>query len=101
MPTLSPINVDKCLLGDAGDEELFQQALDIVQQLHQRGVIHGDLDPQNFIICAREPKHCPTNTAEGAKGELMIIDFGCSSFSSKQRERAEEIKSLKEMFADL
>lgn len=47
----------------------------IVGQIHERGVIHKDINPRNFLL-------------NGATGEFNIIDFGLASFLQRQEQEA-------------
>lgn len=47
----------------------------IVGRIHDRGIIHKDINPRNFLL-------------NGATGEFNIIDFGLASFLQRQEQEA-------------
>jgi len=55
---------------------------DSLSELHQRGLIHGDMKPENIIV--------------DAAGKPTVVDFG---FSCKAGTRAESIKGTREYMA--
>ncbi|MBU0979665.1 MAG: Kae1-associated serine/threonine protein kinase [Nanoarchaeota archaeon] len=53
---------------------------DMVAELHNKGVIHGDLTTSNMIL----------------SGELYLIDFGLSFYSEKAEDKAVDLHLLKQ-----
>ena len=54
-------------------EELLLNLLPILKFIHERGVIHRDIKPQNIIRRSLQP---PLD--KGTRGDLVLIDFGSS-----------------------
>ncbi len=64
-------------------EELAQQMGEKIGTLHANNIIHGDLTTSNMI------QHKET-------GELTFIDFGLSSFSEKEEDKAVDLHLLEQ-----
>ncbi len=54
-------------------EQLLLNLLPVLKFVHERGVIHRDIKPQNIIRRSLQP---PLD--KGARGDLVLIDFGSS-----------------------
>ncbi len=62
------VPISKLKLDKAGRLECFKQICASVLELHKRGIIHGDVKPENMI------------RVEGSAGsQYMLIDYGCST----------------------
>jgi serine/threonine protein kinase len=65
--------------GTYGEDEIRELLLDllpVLQFIHERGVIHRDIKPQN--IMARSPQPFLQRRANSLGGDLVLIDFGAS-----------------------
>lgn len=78
----------------AGDADLLPAALAILANIHTRGVIHGDLRPENFLV----------NEADIGKGgakTVVIFDFSHSSFDMGSEAQGKECDEMKVLFESL
>ena len=70
------------VLAENDDYEVLAQEIgEKVGRLHQNDIVHGDLTTSNMI-------------QHGETGELMLIDFGLSSFSDKIEDKAVDLHLL-------
>ncbi|CAL8471202.1 g10744 [Coccomyxa elongata] len=77
-----------------GDAELLP-ALAILEQIHIRGVIHGDLRAENFVVM--EP-----DIAKGlAHKSIFLLDFSHATFDRRQETQCCEICNLQSLFQSL
>jgi len=60
---------------------LFGSLLDAVEALHRRGVVHGDLKPDNLML---------VHDADGAEA-VWLIDLGAAGVGASNRSRREEV----------
>ncbi|KLJ13332.1 hypothetical protein EMPG_11706 [Blastomyces silverae] len=49
-------------VGDSQRKHLMDQIISVLRELHRKGIIHGDVKPANFLLCA--------------DGQLRLCDFG-------------------------
>ncbi|HNX98593.1 MAG TPA: serine/threonine-protein kinase, partial [Candidatus Aminicenantes bacterium] len=52
---------------------LMDQLLDVLDRLHQKGVVHRDLKPENLLVCRSEPR------------QFKLLDFGLALRESQTR----------------
>ena len=81
-------------LSFAGDADLLPAALAILANIHAKGVLHGDLRPENFLI----------NEADIGKGgtkTVIIFDFSHCSFSMGREDQSKEVDEMKALFESL
>ena len=72
----------------AGDEDLLPAALAILANIHAKGVIHGDLREENFLI----------NEADVGKGgakTVVLFDFSHCSFNVGEEDQGKEVDEMK------
>ncbi|MEZ5016161.1 MAG: serine/threonine-protein kinase [Flavipsychrobacter sp.] len=50
-------------------KKIMRQLLNVIRYMHAKGIVHRDLKPQNIMITS--------------KGDIKVLDFGISSFFSK------------------
>ncbi|MER3492140.1 MAG: hypothetical protein C4323_07290 [Mastigocladus sp. ERB_26_2] len=62
--------------GEAEIRELLLDLLPVLKFIHERGVIHRDIKPQN--IMTRSPQPFLQRRANSLGGDLVLIDFGAS-----------------------
>lgn len=62
-------------------------ALQVVEECHKLGVLHGDLKPANFVLADRTRNPLFSNDINLLFGApwLLAIDFGCSQYLTSQR----------------
>ena len=65
----------------------------MLQELHQHGVVHGDLHGSNFMVSA--------HFAQPGHSKLMLLDFKGASLTLDEAEQQKEMNILKEMFQEL
>lgn len=68
--------------GQSNEGLLMESIGETIAQIHNCGVIHGDLTTSNFLIKNQDPKL------------LVPIDFGLSSFSTSAEDRAVDLYVL-------
>ena len=71
----------------AGDSELFSDAKAILQRIHAKGVIHGDLRERNFVVME-----------QGSKRSIWLLDFSHCHFSSATNDQESELFELDDLF---
>jgi serine/threonine protein kinase len=64
------------IYGEAEIRELLLDLLPVLKFIHERGVIHRDIKPQN--IMTRSPQPFLQRRANSLGGDLVLIDFGAS-----------------------
>ncbi|TFI50945.1 serine/threonine protein kinase, partial [Mastigocladus laminosus UU774] len=62
--------------GEAEIRELLLDLLPVLKFIHERGVIHRDIKPQNIMARSSQPSLQKTDIFLG--GDLVLIDFGAS-----------------------
>ncbi|CAL8462640.1 g2173 [Coccomyxa elongata] len=67
-----------------GDADLLPAALAILANVHARGVIHGDLREENFLVNE-------AGIAMGGAKTIMLFDFSHSSIDSDKEAQADEV----------
>ena len=77
------LSLDKYNFSEKEIIELIPKAINIIEKVHERGIIHRDIKPENFLFKKRE-------------GNLYLIDFGLSKlYVNKNNEHMEERKDRK------
>ena len=80
------VNVNQYLTGKTIEDESLDQLLiclgETIAQIHNCGVIHGDLTTSNFLI------------KDNQQNQLIPIDFGLSSSSTSAEDRAVDLYVL-------
>jgi tRNA A-37 threonylcarbamoyl transferase component Bud32 len=74
----------------AGDEGLLSAARSILQRIHSKGVIHGDLREDNLIV-----------THQGGSCKVWLLDFSHCRFSNDAAAQEQELCELEDLFHDL
>lgn len=82
-----------CLLL-AGDEDLLPAALAILAKIHAKGVIHGDLNPECFLVNEAD-------VGKGAAKNVVLIHFSHCSFNVGKEDQGKEIAEMKALFESL
>ena len=72
--------IDGKVLKDVMNEVLLFKAFDEIIEMHQFGVVHGDLTTLNMIV-----------KDKGGNCKIYLIDFGLSEFTKKQEQRAVDL----------
>ncbi len=70
---------------------MLPAALAILEHIHAKGVIHGDLKESNFLV--DEP--C---IATGGAKTIMLIDFSHSRFDTDKDAQDEEVEEMLYLF---
>ncbi|ORD94020.1 BUD32 [Enterospora canceri] len=68
------------------DGAILREVGEVVYQLHESGVIHGDLTTMNFIV-------------QGETGRVYVIDFGLGFYSNKNEDKAVDLYLLEKSLA--
>lgn len=79
--------LSECLEKEAW-ENIGEEIGKKIKQIHDRGIIHGDLTTSNLIL-----KKSP---AREAMNKIFFIDFGLSFFSQKTEDKAVDLHVLEE-----
>ena len=74
----------------AGDADLYDQAKEIVRQVHACGVIHKDLARRNWVVVER-----------GAVQGLFLIDFSHSVLSHDVKLQDNDLADLQNLWGEL
>ncbi|ROT35314.1 hypothetical protein SODALDRAFT_328635 [Sodiomyces alkalinus F11] len=92
---------------DAPLKALMRNVGTVVGKLHRAGIVHGDLTTSNMMLRPPPTADSGIETAEtatdsGAKasldGDIVLIDFGLSSQSSSDEDRAVDLYVLERAF---
>lgn len=78
----------------AGDAELLPAALAILANIHAKGVIHGDLREDNFLVNE-------AGIAMGGAKTVMLFDFSHSSFDTDMDAQGDEVDEMIDLFKSL
>ncbi|KAK9901318.1 hypothetical protein WJX75_006159 [Coccomyxa subellipsoidea] len=73
-----------------GDQDLLPAARDILQRVHAKGVIHGDLREANFVV-----------TQHGSTRDIYLIDFSHCSFTFDRSAQERKLEDLDDLFENL
>ncbi|TQS35112.1 hypothetical protein Golomagni_04476 [Golovinomyces magnicellulatus] len=94
-PADFPVNEDDVLL-----KNLMRKIGAAVGKMHSIGVIHGDLTTSNLMLKS-EPSDPVKDKQEEEKldGDIILIDFGLSSQSSQDEDRAVDLYVLERAFS--
>lgn len=57
--------------------QLLNELLPVLQFVHDRSVIHRDINPENII------RRFPTYQGEDGRGQLVLVDFSAAKFTTK------------------
>jgi len=74
----------------------------IIGKLHDGDIIHGDLTTSNVLVTTNDANFHPDLSApqsNGAKFNLVLIDFGLSQFSTLSEDRAVDLYVLERSFS--
>ncbi|BDA46513.1 hypothetical protein COCOBI_08-6070 [Coccomyxa sp. Obi] len=74
-----------------GDEDLLPAALAILANIHAKGVIHGDLREDNFLVNE-------AGVAMGGTKTIVLIDFSHASLNPDKKAQDDEIDEMKDLF---
>lgn len=77
-----------------GDADLLPAALAILANVHARGIIHGDLREENFLVNE-------AGIAMGGAKTIMLFDFSHSSIDSDKEAQAYEVDEMVDLFESL
>lgn len=87
--------------GDGGEAEHEEEMLDLMRRvgkevgkLHEMGVCHGDLTTSNLMLS-------PTSQdeADSLRGDVYLIDFGLTTASIQDEDKAVDLYVLERAFA--
>lgn len=72
----------------------------VVGKLHKAGIVHGDLTTSNMMLQPTSPSTTANGSAAKASldGDIVLIDFGLSSQSSSDEDRAVDLYVLERAF---
>ena len=98
--------VQERVKGEVGREEGLQGLLrgmgSVVGRLHAAGVVHGDLTTSNMMVrprsVATDDKGGAGVVQDGLGGDLVLIDFGLSTQSTSDEDRAVDLYVLERAF---
>lgn len=71
-------------------DKVMEQLGKIVAQIHQCGLVHGDLTTSNFLV----KKSLKSDTSQDMANQIIPIDFGLSSSSTSDEDRAVDLYVL-------
>ena len=76
---------------------LGQEIGEKIKQMHEQGIIHGDLTTSNMILMQNEKTKQEKAKQEKIKqSSIYFIDFGLSFFSQKEEDKAVDLHLLEE-----
>eukprot|EP00878_Enallax_costatus_P020810 GHUV01022010.1.p1 GENE.GHUV01022010.1~~GHUV01022010.1.p1 ORF type:complete len:166 (+),score=48.08 GHUV01022010.1:557-1054(+) len=63
------------------------EVLQVIEECHKHGILHGDVKPANFVLSDRTKNPLFSNDINLLFGKpwLLAIDFGCSQYLGTQR----------------
>lgn len=74
----------------------------VVARCHEVGVVHGDLTTSNLMLRPKQPTRVDEvgtrSTSEPLDGDVVMIDFGLSSQSVQEEDRAVDLYVLERAF---
>ena len=89
-PSLAAALEEEGVFGEAQVWEILTQVLPVLDYMHDRQVVHGDLKPENVICRERQRSKNP---------ELVLVDFGASCSGSAELQPLETINGSAEYVA--
>ncbi len=89
-PSLAAALEEEGVFGEAQVWEILSQVLPVLDYMHDRQVVHGDIKPHNILCRDRETSKNP---------ELVLVDFGASCSGSAELQPMEAINGSAEYVA--
>lgn len=74
-----------------GDADLLPAALAILANIHERGVMHGDLRPEKFLVNE-------AGIAMGGAKSIVLFDFSHSTFDMDNEAQRAEVADMEKLF---
>jgi len=70
----------------------------VVARCHEVGVVHGDLTTSNLMLRPKQPENETGSIDDSLAGDVVMIDFGLSSQSVQEEDRAVDLYVLERAF---
>ncbi|KAK4556827.1 serine/threonine-protein kinase bud32 [Recurvomyces mirabilis] len=77
---------------------LLSRVGEVVGKLHASGVIHGDLTTSNIMLRPNDTTTPGVTSTESLDGDIVLIDFGLSTQSVSDEDRAVDLYVLERAF---
>ncbi len=79
---------------------MFRRLLSIQGALHALGIVHGNILPQNFMICPENHngKLIGLSNTVGVKGKIKMIDSNCKDFYAPEILNKAEVTSATDIY---
>ncbi|KAK3673370.1 serine/threonine-protein kinase bud32 [Recurvomyces mirabilis] len=79
-------------------KELLRRIGEVVGKLHASGVIHGDLTTSNMMLRPYDATTPDPTSTDSLDGDVVLIDFGLSTQSVSDEDRAVDLYVLERAF---
>jgi len=73
--------VSEGTFSEAQIRQILNELLPVLQFVHEQGVIHRDINPNNIIRCSSTP--FTHEEIENGEGQLVLVDFSAAKFTTK------------------
>ena len=77
---------------------LLERIGEVVGKLHASGVIHGDLTTSNMMLRPHSITEPDSTSTDSLDGDVVLIDFGLSTQSVSDEDRAVDLYVLERAF---